>query len=507
METKKVSDSELALKKEDLELTSQDAISLINEEKLKLSDEYRRYIEKHLKSNLAKTFDTKSESLKKEINKLKELNEKMSELQEKVENSDKLDDKEATKSQRLEKEKDERTKLISKLNGMVQKIEASKTEKMDGLSKVFDYNCVELVKITKETSESFRKKIVDNSTEDKKFFYIINGTVDKNSHWFLVIQDKTKIYIIDSLGKQRMEFINILVPEIDDFDFYKSDNQLQYSSGVCEMYAIKLAFYILRSQIFNDINGRFQGILTNIKEKTGKLDKVFEAGLDEVAFGRFETMVDRVHILETQKKLLEEQKLLMYGFEEDETVVFFNQKFAKDLTRSIEMFDGFEQISIEKIIDVLLEKYKLLVDSKEDNQKLISELGINKSDYLNIINSLKELIIDNEEVFKTALQKLLSMNPITKNSFTNITKNKKEQRFNEYLKEELSISFDQFKVIFDTFEKIKNSRGVCLELNKEGIVDFSNKNTSLRAGHMYWSMLEATEQLKEADKDHTRHLP
>lgn len=108
-----------------------------------------------------------------------------------------------------------------------------------------------------------------------------------NTHFLLIIKDNKskKISIVDSsagLGFAepiREAIKTALKDHVVDYNFTNNEQTLQYSSGVCETYAIKLAFFIIRNELFNDISARLDEMRIKF------LDEFVHIGINELPFG------------------------------------------------------------------------------------------------------------------------------------------------------------------------------------------------------------------------------
>lgn len=97
--------------------------------------------------------------------------------------------------------------------------------------------------------------IKKNSEKQQPFFYIMT----KCGHWYLIIQEKKEIRLIDFCKRTEPEISNLR--ESEELKFFEiltvnngKDGKIQYNSGCCEMYAIMLPFLILKLQLFNNVS-------------------------------------------------------------------------------------------------------------------------------------------------------------------------------------------------------------------------------------------------------------
>lgn len=211
-------------------------------------------------------------------------------------------------------------------------------------------------------------------------------------------------------------------------------------------------------------------------------------GLDEIAFGKFDICTDRMYLLNLQLLRLKEQQSLRFGFNlENKRPIYFETMFEADLQHAKGMFDHFKQVDCKQLSNVIFTKYTKLMSSTEFDKKFETDLNIGLENY----RSIKSLGKLDKTKLQNTLLHLLEMSEINKNQFINCGYIKKKENYKRLFPEnELYISFEEFKIIYQTYEKIKNSKEVCVELNKQGLIDFSNPNISLRAGHIYWRTLE-----------------
>ena len=208
----------------------------------------------------------------------------------------------------------------------------------------------ELLETEKDNFALLENLFFENKDKDEIFYYITKAKYRTNpEHWFLTIQQKVNIYVIDPLSSiERDDFFNAFIGGrgFQQFNYYRNSQRLQYSSGVCEIYAIKLAFYIARLEMFNKINTRFKGFFADQANKQkatgeiiiGHLDPIFENALSEISFGK---MVDnagqislraRIDNLVEQRTRLLDASIIMTKFNHN---TYFNRLFIDDLNLSI----------------------------------------------------------------------------------------------------------------------------------------------------------------------------
>ena len=175
---------------------------------------------------------------------------------------------------------------------------------------------------TIENSSKLKSLFEQNIKEQNKTFYYITKAKygDNPEHWFLTIQKSKDIYVIDPLSSiERADFFDAFIGGLSQFNYYRNSQKLQYSSGVCEMFAVKLAFYLARSEAFNRFNLRFEYFFINRKSETellkeqqpnsvmfNQLSPTLENALNEINFGRF--VEDKKREIETRKQSLIEQR-------------------------------------------------------------------------------------------------------------------------------------------------------------------------------------------------------
>ena len=335
-----------------------------------------------------------------------------------------------------------------------------------------------------------------NKDEDKIFYYISKAKYGTNpEHWFLTIQQKVNIYVIDPLSSiERDDFFKAFINGggFPQFNYYRNSQRLQYSSGVCEIYAIKLAFYMARLETFNKANTRFKGFFgeqTDEQKKqnkasggviVGHLDPIFENALSEISFGK---MVDnagqislraRIDNLIEQRTRLLDASIIMTKFNHN---TYFNRLFIDDLNLSIRMLKELDDKYSIIRADGTLNRNNLVLMV----EKLLND-NIHNS---NIDRSKIERMIENEN--DVDLCSVGYINPYD------------SKRYNDISKTEFGSITDTInRILFDKeglFDKSGDRR--ISELLKVGLIDFYNPHTSIKAGHMYFEALRFKQQLQQ----------
>lgn len=380
-----------------------------------------------------------------------------------------------------------------------------------------------------KNADKLRNIIFDNYKEDKKHkrkvthYYIVEGIMQKTKngtrhrHYFLTIQNGTKIDVIDSMGDERKDFLETFVksPKLENtaneelrFTYTQNSVKLQYSSGMCEIYAIKMAFYIARAHIFNSILGRFD-IQKSIIMKQRTADEknpdfflypAFQNGLNEVAFGmqteaNFESRLlmigQQIQKLSQvlyngkpvgkQKNQKTGEKLLpLYYSIKKEEVITFEEIFIRDLQESeellVNLYRNFSAIKDDFLKVILQNK-----DIKELNKNGIIESSIKKI-YDKIFDNRKMFITVNSD-YETILTEE-EQRKLSKENFSKVI-----CIINNILYNRRCDSKDS-----DNRKRLKQLNENLLELGK---MDFLNPYTSIKAGHMYFEALRFQQQLQQ----------
>ena len=349
---------------------------------------------------------------------------------------------------------------------------------------------------TIENSSKLKSLFEQNIKEQNKTFYYIAKAKygDNPEHWFLTIQKSKDIYVIDPLSSiERADFFNAFMGNMSQFNYYRNSQKLQYSSGVCEMFAVKLAFYLARSEAFNRFNLQFQYFFINRKSETelskehqpnsvmfNQLHPVLVNALNEFNFGRF--VEDKKREIETRKQSLIEQRtrllensVRMLHYSSTKT---FGELFVEDINLS---FNVLRELDERRAViksdgnlnkDVLIDAtYKLLYKkSKEENEKQL-------------------------ELIKRLVNKITS----AQYGFTDL-----------YNEEYSDIKHQDFIKITSMINKIllEKSKSMNEELIQIGYVNLLNPYTSLKAGHMYFEALrlqQVLEDMRESEEENYRN--
>lgn len=370
----------------------------------------------------------------------------------------------------------------------VQQIAEDRKSKLRQLLDGSKFEFIEVDDTTEENKNKLRKAIKKHENENnKQYFYITKGTKDRNTHWFLNIQQGQDVFVIDPLGAEaRKDFYNLFVKDSDEYThihYFVNRSVLQISSGVCEIYAIKMAFYLLRAQLFNSISNRFDKFLCNRKNQfevnavkdvaadVNTLDNVLLLGMRELPFGQFKERIDRRKILQEQIKKLEKSKELIYGIDmESREITTFNSIFKKDLELAQKLFDEYKKPTPENLTEAMYTVYstKDLVDKiikqqpREKQQALPKDIG----------DSVNELVFpEKEQLLSNTIRKFLDLNDLDREQFNNVSRDKRQKVYEELFEIQSEnkryIDFDNFNLFFNTFDIVRNSQEVSKYLLKK----------------------------------------
>lgn len=253
-----------------------------------------------------------------------------------------------------------------------------------------------------------------NGKKNMNFYITKISTKDgnmTNTHFLLLIIDNKNltISIVDScagmkFAKPIREAIKTALEDhISGYDFLNNKKSLQYSSGVCETYAIKLAFFMIRMELFNNVSERLD------KKRIEFLDKFVHTIINELPFGRKNANKSTINkrnieINKFQRALEDEEE---YSYSVDKT---FNRKFNAAMDRdkvflkqcvkytllphvnkmAISCMDG------DKIKEDELDKYM----NNEENKKDFEVLGINDKKLVSAIVKKRVELKDNDKLLE-----------------------------------------------------------------------------------------------------------
>lgn len=367
---------------------------------------------------------------------------------------------------------------------------------------IIHQDIIEVDNIDPFNVKNLKQVILTNSMDDNTHYYVVKGKYQDGKriyeHYFLTIQNQTKIDVIDSMGSERKDFFETFVVDSDlqnalvkqsKFTYTQNTNRLQYSSGVYEVYAVKLAFYLARAHIFNSLSKRFN-ITKNTIAKDKKtieflIDPVFQNGLDETAFGMQTSTVyfgDRLKILQEQINLLnkEKQSSPLYYFVKKEKQVTFQDIFIKDLEES------------KKLLIELHDKYKA---RKEDFLKILTNkkeiVSLNKDD---VVKKIYDMVFDERQEFIPTEDKYYELfieeerQGFSYEQFEQTVGVMNEILYKRYYKEN---DCDNAKMLKELKE----------DLFKLGKIDFLNPYMVVKSGHMYFESLRFQKVLEDMKKN------
>lgn len=314
--------------------------------------------------------------------------------------------------------------------------------------------------INKSSLEILERAEVEG--EKKVNFYITKISTEYrgrvNTHFLLIIKDnKSKeISIVDSsagLGFAepiREAIKTALKDNVVDYNFTNNEQTLQYSSGVCETYAIKLAFFIIRNELFNNISARLDE--TRIKF----LDEFVHIGINELPFGMKKdnegAIIKDLSIIDERSKEIDSlqenlKKMIEHNYSGNKK---FNKKFDKARRRDKVFLKQCVRHILLPHIDKMVES---CVTQNKEKGLVISKNKINK--YINSEENKKDfedLGIKDKGLVSTIVQK-------------RITIRGDDDSFLKYIFEE--VPFKSIKVGFMLREAIKLKQKI--EENKTSI--------------------------------------
>lgn len=373
-----------------------------------------------------------------------------------------------------------------------QSIEIKEDDKKHLYEAIFKYEIkpaiFDLNDDNEENTLKLKKEIRNNvKNAETTFYYISQARIKQNPlHWFLTVQKERQIYIIDSLGSyERDDFFRMFIEESEYIKkeyklvYYRNSQRLQYSSGVCEVFAIKTAIYLARMQIFNTVSKFFKGIFIPSQDK-GKpmdtLEPILEFGISEVAFGLMNDKIffafNRIKQIENQINRLEESrktKPIKYSMK-----LSFQDVFIRDLKHSVVLLTTLQNKYMPNkstwlsIVHSIINKNEKL---KDINSKIIENI-------FDVIYEQRSIIIPNIEILP---------------------------RLETYTQE---LSFGDIKQIIlivndilynrNKEQNVKTIKEELLNLHK---IDFSNPYTSVKLGHMYFEALRYQQVLEDMRKN------
>lgn len=326
-----------------------------------------------------------------------------------------------------------------------------------------------------------RKRIRERKNDSKTYFYITKVQEGDNpSHWFLVIQNGKSVYTVDSSGLNGFPenlYKMFVLTNDKEIKYLHNINRLQYSSGACETFAVKVAFYMLRLRIFNDISCKL-GIITE-NRRGFALDSILEYGLSEQFLGRFkkddkndkddryELFEKRLNIADNNLDELAKEKQLYYSKSET-----FNKMFKEGIETDKEnlryVLDNY-QASDDEIIDAVFDAIK---NPKKDGTGVICTFS--------------------EEELKIAYD-------INKRSRAE-SKKIDNNNFRSFIKDECDMDFDRYTKIMSEFEKIRDTEEYYNSIKNKGKVDFYSRMCSIKSGFMLREAMKLKQKIEEADR-------
>lgn len=341
-----------------------------------------------------------------------------------------------------------------------------------------------VIKLDEKNKDSLRNRYEGNKEFDKRFYYIVKAKIETNpSHFFLVSQKKDSIYVIDSLGSyERNDFFETFIRQ-DGFTFYRNSKKLQYSSGACEIFAVKMAFYLARLEVFNTVNERFLGDifvkkaqyeLNSKKKPINLLHPVFENGLEEVAFGRIDNG-EQIDIIQKRLDLLKQQSNRLCEIYDKQPLynakITFFEIFKNDIDISYNV--------LTKLIDNSIIKGNGAINNELFKKALFSLV----KHKINELDKIKTEAIFGILAFDVNYRKgnisMILFNPDIENIIGDNVR-----------------IFEEIKTMFNILLQSSNE-AIFTELLKLELTDVTSKYSSVRLGHMYFMALELKQMLKE----------
>ena len=123
--------------------------------------------------------------------------------------------------------------------------------------------------LMEDKHDILRKLFRLNEENNEIQSYVVNGHIGRNSYWFMVMQRRTDLFVIDPVGfKTREDFFKKFVL-IKDFNIVTMKNPLQYGGNDCEGFANILPNYFMRLFLFNNLEYSLDNVFTANEHEDG----------------------------------------------------------------------------------------------------------------------------------------------------------------------------------------------------------------------------------------------
>ena len=335
--------------------------------------------------------------------------------------------------------------------------------------------------LTEYEDSALKNLFEKNKCNNKIQSYVVNGHIRNNSHWFMVMQRRTDLFVIDPVGfKTREDFFKKFVL-IKDFNIVAMKNPLQYGGNDCEGFANILPNYFIRLFLFNSLDGySLDSVFVENKNTKAKIQKeeykefyvctkdlisLLRDGLSEVSFGS----------IKENTRLVENQNIFNSRFESIEGQIY-EIKRIRDVT--FNNSQSFQEIFLyDLILTRNLLEYLILNRKAETGDLVEANMAFaGKEKKFEAKQKAVEFVLSNKLIFSRILEESIG--------FSSVLLNTMEKHI---VTQEEVTSFLKF-VVSSNYNEL-----IVKELIKKQKVDFSNPKMSLPAGHIYWKTLEYAE--------------
>ena len=342
--------------------------------------------------------------------------------------------------------------------------------------------------LMEDKHDILRKLFRLNEENNEIQSYIVNGHIGRNSHWFMVMQRRTDLFVIDPVGfKTREDFFKKFVL-IKDFNIVTMKNPLQYGGNDCEGFANILPNYFMRLFLFNNLDYSLDNVFTAKEHENGgkkeyeefnvftaDLISLLRDGLSEVSFGSTKEttrLIENRNVFDSRFESIKDQidglkGIISAAFTNEQS---FQKIFLDDLTLTRNLLE-----------------YLILNRKAETGDLVEANMAFaGKEKKFEAKQKAVEFVLSNKLIFSRILEESIG--------FSSVLLNTMEKHI---VTQEEVTSFLKF-VVSSNYNEL-----IVKELIKKQKVDFSNPKMSLPAGHIYWKTLEYVEMF---DRRVTRHI-
>ena len=342
--------------------------------------------------------------------------------------------------------------------------------------------------LMEDKHDILRKLFRLNEENNEIQSYVVNGHIGRNSHWFMVMQRRTDLFVIDPVGfKTREDFFKKFVL-IKDFNIVTMKNPLQYGGNDCEGFANILPNYFMRLFLFNNLDYSLDNVFTAKEHENGgkkeyeefnvftaDLISLLRDGLSEVSFGSTKETTRLIENRNAFDSRFESIKDQIDGLKGIISAAFTNEQsfqkiFLDDLTLTRNLLEY-----------LILNRKAETSDLVEANMAFTGE-----EKKFEAKQEAVEFVLSNKLIFSRILEESIEFSSVLLNTMEKYRVTQKE--VTSFLKFVTSSNYNEL---------------IVKELVKKQKVDFSNPKMSLPAGHIYWKTLEYAEMF---DRRVTRHI-